>query len=236
MTGGSTMIDRRRRSHPFERRWPELADEYPKLRERAEAAVVDWRWAPSDATLHVREPLFAERIGAPARGLLRNEPADKSDVLEYGFDARDRIVVARLHAFGDRYEDLFFPSARRVEWVSFGFLGGAPQPVPQGLGEYVYSGGRLVTHRRYGPPIGWSSERYEYRDGLVVGIEFVAHLPDRETHDHWVAEYDASGRLTRLREQRTGTVVVERHAPPCPRARRRPPIRWWPDRPRGARL
>ncbi len=206
-------------AHPFERRWPGLADEYETLRDRAEAAVARWRWAPPDAMLHRPEPLYGERSELPARGLLAGEPAVTRDVMEYGYDGKGRIVVARRHQFGNRDEDLYFRDGDRVESVRFGVaprgaVGSEMYATPQVLHEYFYEAGRIVGCRSYAGRYGWASERYEYDGERVVGIEYSAALPEREEREQWVAQYDELGRLSVLREQISDTVVYERSPEP----------------------
>src|SRR5688572_15913566 len=99
--------------------------------------------------LHRPEPLYGERSELPTRGLLADEPADKRDVMEYGYDGKGRIVVARHHHFGNRDEDLYFRDGDRVESVRFGVaprgaVGSEMYATPQVLHEYFYEAGRIV--------------------------------------------------------------------------------------------
>lgn len=94
-----------------------LATEYDSRKQLAEQQVEEWKWA----TWHVFDPkpLYQERTGyAPGR-LLKKEPSEKLNCMEYGFDQEGRIVVARQYSDFGFYETFYQWSACLIESAHF---------------------------------------------------------------------------------------------------------------------
>ena len=199
--------------HPFEERWPKLVDDYGYLRARAEAGVQRWAWAHGDAALHVREPLHAERLGARPRGLLTKAPKRQVNVMEYGYETDELVVVARRYgAFGNRHDEFFFPEGDRVESVRYAIhplrIGSSDTYiVPERFSEHVFEAGRSKEYRAYHGANGWTCERYVYQDGVLVQIDTVYRRADGEQRELWSVSYDRKGQVSQIRDEVTETVV-----------------------------
>lgn len=77
----------------LERRWRNAFGRYAEIRDAHERQVARWEWASGER--YDLRPFFFERYSLPRGRRLAAEPPERSGAYLYGFDAEDRMVLAR---------------------------------------------------------------------------------------------------------------------------------------------
>lgn len=188
----------------------DLVERRLELRRACENAVIQWRWARASSDLQRVQPLYRERYDRPAPKLLEAAPAVPEDEEEYGFDAAGDIVVARVWAGPERFQEEL---RIRCDDTVVGYRW-ADTGEPDEVNVARFADGRLRSYVAVWPAAdkdslhGWSVERYEYEGDLVTEIHEESDVtflgqPERETN-LIRASYDALGRVLELRQHGDG--------------------------------
>ena len=187
-------------------RWRAGGDGHRRAVERAEASVVRTVLASSEADWELLRPLVIARDGRSVTArVLKGPPRRWSGAVEYGYDKRDRIVLARrfrdLHDGGRAVSDervlteldgttfqlLYFSSGGELELAA--------------VVEAEYHDERLTRTTTYRDPQRDepdSVETYDYDDqGRLVGIH--------TQFSHFVIEPDDDGAPLTIRTHLQGT-------------------------------
>lgn len=86
-----------------EERFNTLASQYNQIKQSCEAKVAVWQWASND--WYDPRPLWFERQGNRPGRLLKKSPKKQDDKVEYGFDERGVVQVARQHVRFEGYPE-----------------------------------------------------------------------------------------------------------------------------------
>lgn len=139
----------------------------------AESRVVRWVWATGP--LHEPLPYWPHRLGLPLGRARTGPPKRLAGAYSYGFDAADRLVIARHHAHLPGQADV-----RLLDWTDDAV---AIAHIAQGerrvgfTGRLRLEGGRPVSYEASGP--GWSvSETYHHDSDRLVRIEVAPNPPE----------------------------------------------------------
>lgn len=142
-----------------------LGKEYRKRKKKAEAAVVEWRWAK--ASLFDIRPLYAESRGRPVGKPLKKRPANPKNHFECGYAADGRVMAERQYNELGMYETFYDWSADPVEVAHYDY---DREKEPINLLHAYTNGGRVVsTH--VSAVYGFTSERYVWKGGRVYEID-----------------------------------------------------------------
>jgi hypothetical protein len=160
---------------------------------------VHWTWGKQ---LHDLRPLYAERMRLTKVGPLECPPADPKGFTEYGFDARGRLLEARIHRGRGRMDVeryRYSETTIEVEHES------ATPGVPLTKSVYQLASGRVVAWR-WQTLAGLVEETYEYQSELVTSIRTLGpNDPPRLFRCEW-----AAGELQRITVEKTpSNQVVE---------------------------
>lgn len=184
----------------LESRWDELVETREQIRTEVERRVVDKAWGSVVGGWERPEPLYAERSRFPNGRLSKKRPPSLAGVKEYGYDDRERVVLARefnipMEQAGDgwarREPEVPFDVANdeyfvylddgaesyrfQSQWLVEGrdFTRRWVVQLAQVNRHWLDESGRVTRYDTYrGPDHGvWESERYEYlADGQLARV------------------------------------------------------------------
>ncbi len=127
--------------------WKEAFGQYAQRKTQAEQAVVRWEWTTGTRY----SPLPFHFLRFPGRGrVLKDGPPPQAGVLQYGFDAQERVRVKRDYPYRD--------------------------PRPAGAWQKLIDWAAGVDSSYAGP---FSETFYQYREGAIEAVEFSLppHIP-----------------------------------------------------------
>jgi len=177
---------------------------YRELKQEAEGSVVRWAWGT--LFLHDPRPYYAQRWGFSTPKPLKKPPAKKTRAREYGFDMDGRLRVIRSPTeFEGQLGEEFF-------WYGDGWsMSQRYSHFDKNNGqrsEFKYENGRLVEATQQ-TPRGSNEERYQYKDGLLVSVEYLGADGTERT---FVIEHHDDGLLAAVVEN--GSTIFEAASPP----------------------
>jgi hypothetical protein len=180
-------------------RWKRAGDEYASLKAECEREVVQWRWA--SWRMFAETPYQIERNRSGRGRWLSEDAAPPDGAIEYGFDARGRVVVQRqlvvVKGWPDaHYETFLRYDAGGIDGTHYGYRPKEPINVTRVTVET----GRVTRFERLAKH-GHTIETYAYRDGLPVEGR-VSHEPKngKGWTSIWTFAHDALGRVTEIRQ------------------------------------
>jgi len=136
------------------------SNDYLALKNKAEAQVVNRRWA---STSYINlEPFYFELHGFSRGKILKESPKNLADTYDYGFDAQERVVLVKQYADEERfYEDFYFYGQDEVLGYRFDYYDKKCVSVQR----YVYEGGLLVNIHSVFIDNGYWIENFIYPKG-----------------------------------------------------------------------
>jgi hypothetical protein len=122
---------------------------YFEIKASCESNVSRWEWTTHN--YYELEPYYHERNGFPKGRRLKEEPSTKNHVYQYGFDADQKIYVARewFDLYGNEaiYEEFYMYENNLVERFYFGYSD--PKELVR-MSQFKYAGdGRLLEMVSY---------------------------------------------------------------------------------------
>ena len=170
------------------------SNDYLALKNKAEAQVVNRRWA---STSYINlEPFYFELHGFSRGKILKESPKNLADTYDYGFDAQERVVLVKQYADEERfYEDFYFYGQDEVLGYRFDYYDKKCVSVQR----YVYEGGLLVNIYSAFIDNGYWIKNFIYSNAKLAqkqwrGIDRLGAKIDRD----YFYEYDELGKLNSI--------------------------------------
>jgi hypothetical protein len=187
------------------------AKPYAALKREAEAKVVRWEWATDE--MCSPQPWYFEIHGFSKGKRLATAPRKKEGLVEYGFDAADRLAVIRQYTEFKGYVQESFFIGDDDQVIEYRFDDSpAMKEKPVAVTRYRHENGRLVDCAGVAAQ-GSRALAYDYEGPRLVSIREVTRPPIYKAS--YRLRYSPSGSLEAISDG-AGRVVYKRLLPKLP--------------------
>ena len=146
--------------HKLQTQFTQASNRYKTLRKETQDNVVQWFWASS--WLLSLEPFYFEQHKFSKGRILKEEPENKKNKLQYGIDPNGEIIIERqyIDLEGLYYETFLIRQADKIESYRFHY---SPEKPIDNVELFLYDNGVLSTSYTVVKD-GWIKYTYQYEN------------------------------------------------------------------------